>query len=171
MKKWYFHHTEDTFLDHPELVDLTLPSLDARQAILASAVPALAAAAAAKAIEQWSRPASDITHLVFATYSGAHMPGADVQLASLLGLRPAAQRTMMYLGGCTAGSAALRVAKDIAENSRGARVLTIKLSEPSTMPRFSAAVLEMRVALHILAYGATFTSGLFFLKGPPEEPP
>ncbi|TVU24628.1 hypothetical protein EJB05_27077, partial [Eragrostis curvula] len=123
MKKWYFHHTEDTFLDHPELVDLTLPSLDARQAILASAVPALAAAAAAKAIEQWSRPASDITHLVFATYSGAHMPGADVQLASLLGLRPAAQRTMMYPGGCTAGSAALRVAKDIAENSRGARVL------------------------------------------------
>ncbi|TVU24641.1 hypothetical protein EJB05_27090, partial [Eragrostis curvula] len=36
-KKRYFHHTEDTFRDHPELVDLMLRSLDARQAILSSA--------------------------------------------------------------------------------------------------------------------------------------
>ncbi|TVU24625.1 hypothetical protein EJB05_27074, partial [Eragrostis curvula] len=125
IKKRYFHHTEDIFLEHPELVDLALPSLDARQAILSSAVPELAAAAAARAIAEWGRPASDVTHLVFATYSGAHMPGADLRLASLLGLRRAAQRTMMYLGGCAAGSAALRVAKDVAENNRGARVLVV----------------------------------------------
>ncbi|TVT97675.1 hypothetical protein EJB05_57067, partial [Eragrostis curvula] len=125
IKKRYFHHTEDIFLEHPELVDLALPSLDARQAILSSAVPELAAAAAARAIAEWGRPASDVTHLVFATYSGAHMPGADLRLASLLGLRRAAQRTMMYLGGCAAGSAALRVAKDVAENNRGARVLDL----------------------------------------------
>ncbi|TVU24620.1 hypothetical protein EJB05_27068, partial [Eragrostis curvula] len=59
IKKRYFHHTEDTFLDHPELVDLTLPSLDARQAILASAELELAAAAAARAIAEWGQPASD----------------------------------------------------------------------------------------------------------------
>ncbi|OEL27767.1 Bisdemethoxycurcumin synthase [Dichanthelium oligosanthes] len=123
IKKRHFHHTADTFRDHPELVDRALPSLDARQAILAPAVPELAAAAASRAIAEWGRPASDVTHLVLATYSGAHMPGADLLLASLLGLRRSTQRTMMYLGGCASGSAALRVAKDVAENNPGARVL------------------------------------------------
>ncbi|WVZ51427.1 hypothetical protein U9M48_002575 [Paspalum notatum var. saurae] len=123
IKKRYFHHTADTLRDHPELVDRALPSLDARQAVLAWAVPELAAAAAANALAEWGRPASDVTHLVLATYSGAHMPGADLRLASLLGLRRSAQRTMLYLGGCAAGSAALRVARDVAENNPGARVL------------------------------------------------
>ncbi|GJN04733.1 hypothetical protein PR202_ga22303 [Eleusine coracana subsp. coracana] len=51
------------------------------------------------------------------------MPGTDFRLASLLGLSPSVQRTMMYLNGCSSGSAALRVAKDVAENNLGARVL------------------------------------------------
>lgn len=72
---------------------------------------------------EWGRPARDVTHLIFATNSGARMPGADLQLALLLGLRPSVQRTMMYLTGCSSGSAALRVAKDVAENNPGARVL------------------------------------------------
>jgi predicted naringenin-chalcone synthase len=125
IKKRYFHHTADTFRDHPELADRALPSLDARLAILAPAVPELAAAAAAKAIAAWGRPASDVTHLILATYSGAHMPGADLRLASLLGLRRSTQRTMLYLGGCAAGSAALRIARDVAENNPSARVLVV----------------------------------------------
>uniref|UniRef100_A0ACD5YMQ7 Uncharacterized protein n=1 Tax=Avena sativa TaxID=4498 RepID=A0ACD5YMQ7_AVESA len=91
--------------------------------IAATAVPELAAAAACNAIAEWGRPASDITHLIVSTYSGAHMPGADLRLATLLGLDPSVRRTMLYPNGCTSGSAALRVAKDIAENNRGARVL------------------------------------------------
>ena len=86
-------------------------------------MPVLAAAAAEDAIADWGRPATDITDLVVSTYSGAHMPGADLRLASLLGLRPSVRRTVLYLQGCTAGGAVLRVAKDIAENNPGARVL------------------------------------------------
>ncbi|CAL4992933.1 unnamed protein product [Urochloa decumbens] len=97
IKKRHFHHTPDTFRDHPELADRALPSLDARLAILAPAVPELAVAAAARAIAEWGRPASDVTHLVLATYSGAHMPGADLRLASLLGLCHSAQRTMLLV--------------------------------------------------------------------------
>ncbi|TVU45736.1 hypothetical protein EJB05_05234, partial [Eragrostis curvula] len=123
IKKRYFHHDEAVLDAHPEFLDRAAPSLDARLDILAGAVPELASAAAAKAIAEWGRPASDITHLVVATYSGAHMPGADHRLASLLGLRPTVRRTMLYMNGCTSGSAALRIAKDIAENERGARVL------------------------------------------------
>ena len=47
----------------------------------------------------------------------------DVRLVSLLGLRTNVFRTMLQLNGCTAGCAALRLAKDLAENNRGARVL------------------------------------------------
>uniref|UniRef100_N1QUX6 Chalcone synthase n=1 Tax=Aegilops tauschii TaxID=37682 RepID=N1QUX6_AEGTA len=123
IKKRYFHHREELLQHHPEFIDRTLPSLDARMDIAATAVPDLAAAAAGKAIAEWGRPAADITHLVVSTYSGAHMPGVDLRLASLLGLDPSVRRTMLYLNGCSSGSAALRVAKDIAENNRGARVL------------------------------------------------
>jgi predicted naringenin-chalcone synthase len=121
----YFHHDEQMLRDHPEFLDDRLPSIDVRQEILAAAVPELAAAAAAKAIAEWGRPAADITHLVVSTYSGAHVPGVDLRVASLLGLRPNVQRTMLYLKACSAGSAALRLTKDMAENNRGARVLVV----------------------------------------------
>ncbi|RLN19625.1 bisdemethoxycurcumin synthase-like [Panicum miliaceum] len=123
IKKRYFHHTEELLDSHPEFTDRRFPSLDARQDIVATAVPELTAAAAAEAIAEWGRPATEITHLVVSTYSGAHMPGTDFHLASLLGLRPTVRRTMLYMNGCSSASAALRVAKDIAENNRGARVL------------------------------------------------
>ncbi|WVZ49465.1 hypothetical protein U9M48_000824 [Paspalum notatum var. saurae] len=123
IKKRYFHYDEALIRSNPEFLDSTLPSLSARQAITATAVPELAAAAGAKAIAEWGRPPSDITHLIFCTYSCTHMPGADVRLASLLGLSPSVQRTMLYFTGCNSGAAALRLAKDVAENNRGARVL------------------------------------------------
>lgn len=58
-----------------------------------------------------------------ATNAGANEPGVDQLLAALLGLRPTVRRTLLYLHGCSAGLVALRVAKDVAETSRGARVL------------------------------------------------
>lgn len=51
------------------------------------------------------------------------MPGADRRLATLLGLGPSVRTTMLYVNGCSSASTALRVAKDVAENNRGARVL------------------------------------------------
>ncbi|KAM0843747.1 hypothetical protein ACQ4PT_057502 [Festuca glaucescens] len=125
IKKRYFYHDEELLQQHPEFLDRTLPSLDARMDIAATAVPELAAAAARKAMAEWGRPAADITHLVVSTYSGAHMPGVDLRLASLLSLDPSVRRTMLYMNGCSSGSAALRVAKDIAENNLGARVLVV----------------------------------------------
>jgi predicted naringenin-chalcone synthase len=91
--------------------------------ILTAAAPELAAAAASKAIAKWGRPATDITHLILSTNSCGHAPGADLGLASLLGLHPTVVRTSLQLNGCSAGSASLRLAKDLAENNRGARVL------------------------------------------------
>jgi hypothetical protein len=87
--------------------------------ILASAVRELTKAAATKAIAErgTSRLAtSPMTHLVFATSSDAHMPGADLRLASLLGLRSSVQRApdeTVCFRGCSSGSATLRAAKYI----------------------------------------------------------
>ncbi|KAG8080301.1 hypothetical protein GUJ93_ZPchr0007g5191 [Zizania palustris] len=122
-EKRFFHHTEKLIGAHPEFLDRATPSLDARLDIAITAAPELAASAAEKAIAEWGRPATDITHLVVATNSGAHAPSVDHYLALLLGLRPTVRRTMLHLNGCSAGSAALRLAKDLAENNRGARVL------------------------------------------------
>ncbi|KAL3685842.1 hypothetical protein R1sor_003864 [Riccia sorocarpa] len=73
------------------------PSLNCRQEIAIAQVPKLAKEAALVAIKEWGRPKSEITHIVMATTSG----------------------------GCFAGATVLRVAKDLAENNAGARVLAI----------------------------------------------
>ncbi|GJN04721.1 hypothetical protein PR202_ga22291 [Eleusine coracana subsp. coracana] len=126
IRKRYLHHTEKMIHGHPELLDPTLPSLRTRLGITEDAVPELAAAAATKAIAQWGRPAGDITHLIVnSANSVAGSPGADLRVAALLGLQPSVQRTMLCLHGCSGGCLALRLAKDLAENNIGARVLVV----------------------------------------------
>jgi len=118
-------------------------------------VPELAAAAAGRAIVEWGRPAADVTHLVVATNSGADEPGADLRLARLLGLRPAVRRTFLYLHGCSASFVAMRLAKDIAENNRGARVL-VSCAHAAVLP-FGApdeAQLDALVATALFSDGA-----------------
>ncbi|KAJ1256893.1 hypothetical protein BS78_K276100 [Paspalum vaginatum] len=124
-KQRFFYHDEALVNAHPDFLDRASPSLNARLDIVKTAVPELAAAACRKAIAEWGRTAADITHLVVTTNSGAHNPGVDFHLVHLLGLRPSVRRIMLYLNGCYAGGAALRLAKDLAENNRGARVLLV----------------------------------------------
>lgn len=114
---------EQILCAHPEFHDPQLPSLEARIDLAAAKVPKLAASAAEKAIAEWGRPATDITHLIFSTYSGGRAPSADLHLASLLGLRPSVCRTIINLHGCYGGGRALQLAKEVAENNHGARVL------------------------------------------------
>ncbi|KEH24518.1 Chalcone synthase 1 [Medicago truncatula] len=101
------------------------PSLDARQDMVVVEVPRLGKEAAVKAIKEWGQPKSKITHLIVCTTSGVDMPGADYQLTKLFGLRPYVKRYMMYQQGCFAGGTGLRLANDLAENNKGARVLVV----------------------------------------------
>jgi predicted naringenin-chalcone synthase len=61
--------------------------------------------------------------LVYVSSSEARLPGGDLYLAKGLGLNPNTKRTLLYFVGCSGGVAGLRVAKDIAENNPGSRVL------------------------------------------------
>nr|ADY02639.1 chalcone synthase [Parrya nudicaulis]ADY02640.1 chalcone synthase [Parrya nudicaulis]ADY02642.1 chalcone synthase [Parrya nudicaulis] len=125
IRKRHMHLTEEFLKENPNMCEYMAPSLDVRQDIVVVEVPKLGKEAAVRAIKEWGQPKSKITHLVFCTTSGVDMPGADYQLTKLLGLRPSVKRLMMYQQGCFAGGTVLRLAKDLAENNRGARVLVV----------------------------------------------
>ncbi|WMV31361.1 hypothetical protein MTR67_024746 [Solanum verrucosum] len=125
INKRYMHLTEEILKENPNICEYMAPSLDARQDIVVVEVPKLGKEAAQKAIKEWGQPKSKITHVVFCTTSGVDMPGADYQLTKLLGLRPSVKRLMMYQQGCFAGGTVIRLAKDLAENNKGARVLVV----------------------------------------------
>ncbi|CAI0411606.1 unnamed protein product [Linum tenue] len=125
IKKRYMHLTEEFLQQHPNMCAFMAPSFDDRQDVLVVEVPKLAKEAAAAAINEWGQPKSSITHLILCTTNGLDMPGADYQLTKLLGLRPSVKRYMMYQQGCFAGGTVLRLAKDFAENNKGARVLAV----------------------------------------------
>ncbi|XP_021298153.1 chalcone synthase 2-like [Herrania umbratica] len=125
IKKRYMYATEEVLKENPSLCAYMATSLDARQNIAVVEVPKLGKEAATKAIEEWGQPKSKITHLVFGTCSSVDMPGADYRLTKLLGLSPSVKRAIVYHNGCFAGGKALRLAKDLAENNKGARVLVV----------------------------------------------
>ncbi|XP_039143187.1 chalcone synthase-like [Dioscorea cayenensis subsp. rotundata] len=125
VRKRHIHLTEEILKENPNMCEYMAPSLDARQGILISAVPNLARDAAEKALNEWGQPRDGITHMIFCTMTGADMPGADYRLLKLLDLKPNVKRLMFYHLGCYAGGTALRVAKDLAENNKNARVLVV----------------------------------------------
>ncbi|KAK2985977.1 hypothetical protein RJ640_026454 [Escallonia rubra] len=125
IKKRYLYLTEEMLKENPNMCEYMAPSLDARQDMVVVEVPKLGKEAAKKAIKEWGQPKSKITHLIFCTSCGVDMPGADYQLTKLLGLHPSVKRVMMYQQGCFAGAMVLRLAKDLAENNKGARVLVV----------------------------------------------
>jgi hypothetical protein len=88
IKKRYIHLTEEILKENPNIYTYEEPSLDARQDMLVKEVPKLGEKAASKAIKEWGRPKSEITHLIFCSTSGVDMPGADYQLIKLLNLNP-----------------------------------------------------------------------------------
>jgi len=101
------------------------PSLTLRQQIVDEGIPQFGAEAARAAISDWGRQASDIMHLVFCTTDTGCMLGAGVTVARLLALPLSTKKVMLYQTSCHGAGLALRLAKDFAENNRGARVLVV----------------------------------------------
>ncbi|OAY79725.1 Type III polyketide synthase B [Ananas comosus] len=99
------------------------PTVKQRMEISNKAVTQMAAEASTACIASWGRPLSAITHLVYVSSSEARFPGGDLHLARALGLGADVRRVMLSFTGCSGGVAGLRVAKDLAESARGARVL------------------------------------------------
>lgn len=123
VKTRYVVMSEEILKKYPELALEGHPTVTQRLDICNPAVTQMAVEASQSCIKKWGRPVSDITHLVYVSSSEARLPGGDLYLAKGLGLRPVTRRVMLYFSGCSGGVAGLRVAKDIAENNPGSRVL------------------------------------------------
>ncbi|XP_009799363.1 type III polyketide synthase B-like [Nicotiana tabacum] len=123
VKTRYVVMSEEILKKYPELTVEGLPTVKQRLDICNAAVTEMAIEASQSCINKWGRPISDITHVVYVSSSEARLPGGDLYLAKGLGLSPETKRVMLYFAGCSGGVAGLRVAKDIAENNPGSRVL------------------------------------------------
>ncbi|KAJ9186845.1 hypothetical protein P3X46_002374 [Hevea brasiliensis] len=108
---------------YPELATEGLPTIKQRLEIANPAVVEMAKEESLACIKERGRPAEDITHIVYVSSSEIRLPGGDLYLASQLGLKSDVSRVMLYFLGCYGGVTGLRVAKDIAENNPGSRVL------------------------------------------------
>lgn len=125
VKTRYTVMSKEIIHKYPELTTEGSPTIKQRLEICNPAVLRLAAEASHACIKQWGRPASDITHLIYVSSSELRFPGGDLHLAAQLGLNPRVNRVMLYFLGCYGGVTGLRVAKDIAENNPGSRVLVV----------------------------------------------
>ncbi|XP_071721257.1 chalcone synthase-like [Rutidosis leptorrhynchoides] len=125
IRKRHFLLTEDFLKENPNICKHKATSLDARLNHVVEEIPKLGKEAALKALKEWGRPLSDITHVIFCCISGTDMPGADYRLTQLLGMDNSVQRYLIYQQGCYAGGTVLRLAKDIAENNKDARILVV----------------------------------------------
>ncbi|KAJ0034382.1 hypothetical protein Pint_25371 [Pistacia integerrima] len=125
IKKRHTYTTEEVMKENPNIKSYKAPSLDTRQDMAATLIPKLGKEAATKAIEEWGQPKSKITHLICCSTMGPFMPGYDYQIVQLLGLDLSINRVMLYQQGCNGGGTILRIAKDLAENNKGARVLIV----------------------------------------------
>ncbi|CAA7026130.1 unnamed protein product [Microthlaspi erraticum] len=108
---------------YPELTTEGSPTIKQRLEIANEAVVEMALEASLSCIKEWGRPVGDITHIVYVSSSEIRLPGGDLYLSAKLGLRNDVNRVMLYFLGCYGGVTGLRVAKDIAENNPGSRVL------------------------------------------------
>ncbi|TVU25652.1 hypothetical protein EJB05_28156, partial [Eragrostis curvula] len=124
-EKRHLYMSKEWLKSNPSTTAYKSPSVTPRQELADEGVPRLGAEAARIAIRDWGKKTTDITHLVVATTSSGCQPGADWELVKLLGLPYSTKRLMLYQAGCHGGGSALRVAKDLAENNPGARVLVV----------------------------------------------
>ncbi|CAN6915999.1 unnamed protein product [Brassica oleracea] len=123
VKTRYVVMSEEILTKYPELAIEGGSTVKQRLDICNDAVTEMAVEASRSCIKNWGRSVSDITHLVYVSSSEARLPGGDLFLAKGLGLSPETHRVLLYFVGCSGGVAGLRVAKDIAENNPGSRVL------------------------------------------------
>ncbi|XP_024020301.1 chalcone synthase 2 [Morus notabilis] len=134
IKKRHMRLTENILKENPSMCSYDAPSLNARMDLKLVEMPKLGESAAIAAIKEWGQPKSKITHLIVNSTSGVDMPGADYQLIKSLGLERSVKRVMLYHQGCFAGGTVLRIAKDLAENNPGSRVLVV--CSELTIPTF-----------------------------------
>ena len=129
----------------------------------------LAERAGNKALNGWSRPRNEITHLLWGTMTGAmHSPSIDVKLVGSLGLSQDVSRTSIEGMGCLTGFRLLNMAREIARGDPNARILVLSADLRSalgnSMPNNAAREDIVSVALFRDAASACVVGGMDYLR-------
>jgi type III polyketide synthase len=96
-----------------------------------AAATELGEAAARQALARARLRPADVTHLLAVSCTGWTMPGLDVRLAHLLGLRADVERLPVAQLGCAAGASAIRVAGSFVRDRPGRNALVVAVELPS----------------------------------------
>jgi len=111
----YFTHTDK------ELVPSTAERMKTYKR---ESVP-LGLKAAREALKDGQAEPSEITHLITVSCTGQFLPGMDTELVRGLGLQPTVNRIPLNFLGCAAGLKAVCLAKELALQDAGVKVLVV----------------------------------------------
>ncbi len=127
------------------------PSSGARMRAYEAAAMPLARRAVGR-LDLTARERDGITHLIVTTCTGFYAPGLDLELAQVLGLRGAVERTAVGFMGCQAAFNALKLARHIVRSEPDAQVLVVNL-ELCTLHLQESADLEQVLSFLVFADG------------------
>jgi predicted naringenin-chalcone synthase len=96
-----------------------------RNQVYKKEAPVLAENSARKALENWKRPLSEITHVISVSCTGVMTPGIEFLLAKKLGLKDDVSLLGINFMGCHGAFKALKVASKIAKESPKNRILLV----------------------------------------------
>jgi predicted naringenin-chalcone synthase len=137
------------------------PTTGERMAAYRDLAPALACAAARRALEVACVLPERVTHLFTSTCTGFAAPGPDQDVIERLGLLSSVRRVLFGFQGCSAGIAALRTAAEIARGDPDAVILVVAVELSSL--HFQPSLQEGDLRGHALfadGAGAAVVTGL-----------
>jgi len=137
--RWYFERSgvERRYLAVPDvagpgLYRRGLPTLTERMRVFRDVAPRVAAEAATCALAQARLAPEEVDHLIVVTCTGVYVPGPDVDLVRLLGLRTDVHRSFVSMMGCSGAFHGLRVARDAVEQTPSSKALLVCVELAST---------------------------------------
>lgn len=119
----YGSHAADwTFI--PQDKQKSFPTLEQRMALYDQSAASLSVNAIEKCIEPYIAKEA-ITHLITVSCTGMRAPGLDLEILSVMKLRPDIFRTSLNFMGCYAAIHALKMAKMICESTPASNVVIV----------------------------------------------
>lgn len=116
-------HPQTRFRSHSQ--SLRTIGMTERNETYKKEAPLLAAKAARNALQEWNRPAKEITHVLSVSCTGAITPGIEYLLAHQLALDPHTSLLGINFLGCYGALKAIKVATKIAKENPRNRILLV----------------------------------------------
>ncbi len=141
---------------HPDILTDTDydPELWQRMKFFRDHAPAMAVAAARRAVEDWGGSVTDISHVITTCTGGWHEPGNACAVIDGLGLRDDTMKCDLNFNGCFCGATCLRLARDTVRAGESKAVLVVAMEASSTLFDFVDPQISSLLANALFGDGA-----------------